>query len=181
MTVVERLRIVRTAESEVGSRFLAFARSELDRAYRLAGLLLSDAGEAEDAVGDSLERAWRNLDRVREPADFRAWFYQILVNNCRDRMRRRRIVRFVALEGADEVAGEDQFQAVLDRHQVGSLLDVLPPDERAIVILHYWADLRLEDVAKRLGWPTGTVKSRLHRALRRLRADIEISKSEVST
>ena len=80
----------RTAASD---RLLGMSRAELDRAYRLAGLLLGDATEAEDATQEALLRAWRSIDSLRDPAGFGAWFDRILVNGCRDRLRRRRRIR----------------------------------------------------------------------------------------
>lgn len=147
-------------------RFLSVAGSELDRAYRLAGLLLGDAQDAEDATQDALIRAWRSYASLRDPDGFRPWFDRILVNVCRDRLRRRRRVRFVPLDGPTGlVQAGDPFRELLDRDEALARLAALDADERIVVVLHYWADLTLVAVAERLGWPVGTVKSRLHRAL----------------
>jgi RNA polymerase sigma-70 factor (ECF subfamily) len=158
------------AAADRSDRFVALATGELDRAYRLAGLILGDAAEAEDAVGDALERAWASLDRLRDPAGFSAWFDRILVNACRDRLRRRRVVRFIPLEPENgRVEPADPFRQVLDRDELVRSVRELPDDERVVVILHYWADLTLQGVADRVGLPIGTVKSRLHRALEHMR------------
>ena len=147
-------------------RFLRIAGSDLDRAYRLAGFLLGDALEAEDATQDALVRAWRSFGSLRDPEGFRPWFDRILVNLCRDRLRRRRRIPFIPLDGTPElVHARDPFAAILDRDEVLVLLNRLDADERIVIVLHYWADLTLVAVAERLGWPIGTVKSRLHRAL----------------
>jgi RNA polymerase sigma-70 factor, ECF subfamily len=147
-------------------RFLRLAGSELDRTYRLAGFLLGDAHEAEDATQEALIRAWRSIGSLRDPDGFRPWFDRILVNLCRDRLRGRRRIRFIPLDGTAElVHARDPFAAVLDRDEVLGRLNMLDSDERIVVVLHYWADLTLVAVAQRLGWPIGTVKSRLHRAL----------------
>jgi RNA polymerase sigma-70 factor (ECF subfamily) len=159
-------------EDEVTDRFLRLARHELDRAYRLAGLLLADHSEAEDAVQDALIRAWHRRTTLRDSAGFPAWFDRILVNGCRDRLRRRRRVRFLELDLAREPAIRDPFRAILDRDEATRALTVLDADQRVVVILHYWADLTLEAVAERTGWPVGTVKSRLHHALRRLETEL---------
>jgi RNA polymerase sigma-70 factor (ECF subfamily) len=162
------------ATDETRERFLRFARGGFDRAYRLAGLILGDSADAEDAVQDALLRAWRSAYSLRDPADFEPWFDRILVNGCRDRLRRRRTIRFVALGADDErPLAIDPFEAILDGDVLLSGLRALGPDERIVVVLHYWADLRLEDVAARLGWPLGTVKSRLHRALVTLRTYLQ--------
>ena len=166
---------------EVGERFLRLANGELDRAYRLAGMLLGNQQEAEDATQDALVRAWQSAGSLRDPAGFQAWFDRILVNICRDRLRRRRRITFLPIEpDADDAPGRstliqprDPFQAVLDRDQAVRALARVNPDERIVLILHYWADLTLEAVAERLGWPVGTVKSRLHHGLNEIRRVLE--------
>jgi RNA polymerase sigma factor (sigma-70 family) len=155
-----------------GADFIGAARPALDRAYRLAGLLLGDAHEAEDAVQDALEIAWRSFDGLRDHDRFDAWFDRILVNGCRDRLRRRKVIRFIPIEGAAEPAGGDPFATFIERDALLAGVARLTPDERIAIVLRFWADLPLEAIADRLGWPLGTVKSRLHRALGRLRDGI---------
>ena len=161
---------------EAGERFQRLANGELDRAYRLAGMLLGNQQEAEDATQDALVRAWRSAGSLRDPAGFQAWFDRILVNICRDRLRRRRRITFLPIEPELDDAGRpalaqerDPFQAVLDHDQAVRALARVSPDERLVLILHYWADLTLDGVAERLGWPVGTVKSRLHHGLNEIR------------
>jgi RNA polymerase sigma-70 factor (ECF subfamily) len=155
--------------ADAKAQFIHLAEKELDRAYRLAGLLLRDSAEAEDATHEALLRAWRKQASLRDPGGFQAWFDRILVNICRDRLRRRARVRFIALDGAaGATVPGDPFGTVLDRDEVLRAMAVLDDDERVVVVLHYWADLTLAAVAERLGLPPGTVKSRLHRALNRM-------------
>jgi RNA polymerase sigma factor (sigma-70 family) len=162
-----------TADTARRDRFLAAARPGLDRAYRMAGLLLADAQEAEDAVQDALAIAWQRFDGLREPDRYGAWFDRIVINGCRDRLRRRGTVRFIPLAADVDPAGRDPFQAFLERDALLAGLGRLTSDERIVVVLRFWADLSLEAIADRLDWPLGTVKSRLHRALGRLRATLD--------
>lgn len=152
-------------------RFLRLASGELDRAYRLAGLVLGDQYEAEDATQDALLRAWRSAASLRDPAGFQAWFDRILVNVCRDRLRRRGRVRLITIDDAlSASADRDPFRTIFDRDQVLRAMASLDDDHRIVIVLHYWADLTLEGVADRVGWPIGTVKSRLHRGLMTMRS-----------
>ena len=113
------------------ARFVRAASVELDRAYRLAGLILSDAHEAQDATQDALERAWRAQRSLRDPAEFQPWFDRILLNVCRDRLRRRRRLTFVPLEGAEARATpRDAFDAVDDRDLVVRAMRDLDADGR---------------------------------------------------
>jgi RNA polymerase sigma-70 factor, ECF subfamily len=154
------------------ARFLGSARPALDRAYRLAGLFLGNAHEAEDAVQDALAIAWQSYETLRDPERFDQWFDRILVNGCRDRLRRRSVVRFIPLDGAADPVDRDPFHAFIERDALLRGLDRLTPDERMVIVLRFWADLPLDAISDRLGWPLGTVKSRLHRALERLRATV---------
>jgi RNA polymerase sigma factor (sigma-70 family) len=79
--------------------------------------------------------------------------------------------------GIDPV-GRDPFQAFIERDALLAGLVRLTPDERIVVVLRFWADLPLEAIAQRLEWPLGTVKSRLHRALERLRGALEPDSEE---
>jgi RNA polymerase sigma-70 factor (ECF subfamily) len=160
----------------------AFARlseREIDRCYSLAGYLLGDAAEAQDATQEAMARAWRARGTLRDLEAFEGWLDRIVVNTCMDRMRRRKVIRFVELEAGSAVAGRDPFRDFLARDELGRALDVLTPEQRAVVVLRFWRDLTVEQIALRLGCPSGTVKSRLHNALAALRVRLEHDAGEV--
>ena len=149
----------------------AFARhveASLDRSCALAAVILGDRSEAEDAVHDAVCTAWRGLDGLRDPEHMEAWFTRIVVNSCRDRLRRRR-VRPIALElpatlPAPDPPGDLATLDALERAMAG-----LSPEHRTVVALRFWADLSLDEIAERTGERLGTVKSRLHYAVEHLR------------
>jgi RNA polymerase sigma-70 factor (ECF subfamily) len=152
---------------------LDLADRGLDRAFRLAGLILGDRAEAEDATQDALVRAWRASATLRDPAGFDAWFDRILINVCRDRLRRRGKVRLLTLDGAaGTMEAQDPFRKVYADDELLGALRALGDDERMVLILHFWADLTLEAVGVRLDCPVGTVKSRLHRGLKVMRGQL---------
>ncbi len=161
------------------ARFVESVGPALDRSYRLAGLILGSAPEAEDAVQDAILAAWQRYDDLRDAARFNAWFDRILVNGCRDRLRRRGTVRFVAMDPSVDPPGRDPFQDMIERDALLARVGALSADERIVVVLRFWADLALDQIADRLDWPLGTVKSRLHRALERLREGFVADSSEV--
>ena len=78
------------AESDRRIAFQELVDRGLDRAYRIAGVILGNRSDAEDATHDAVVQAWRAFARLRDPSHFEAWFQRILVNTCRDRLRKRR-------------------------------------------------------------------------------------------
>ena len=165
-----------STEVRVYSRADAFGQlvdGQLNDAYRLAGYILGNAPDAEDAVQEAIVRGWQAWGGLREAERFEPWFDRIVVNVCRDRLRRRRTIRFVELDEGIGVHGTDPFAAALARVEVDRLVGVLDAEQRAIVLLRFWRDLQVDEIAVRLGIPAGTVKSKLHYALRALREAAE--------
>lgn len=153
--------------------FAALTRRHVDGAYRLAWAILRDTSEADDATQDAFALAWRRRSSLRDADRFDAWFGRILVNVCRDRLRSARAGRVRPLEEAPEPAVSDSAAAASNRDAVGRALDRLDADHRIVVILRYWADLQVDEIGVRLGIPAGTVKSRLHNALKTMRPRLE--------
>jgi RNA polymerase sigma-70 factor (ECF subfamily) len=162
------------SDSPGATWFRTVGRPELDRAYRLAGFILGDAREAEDATQDAMLRAWHQKRSLRRLESAQAWFDRILVNVCRDRLRRRRPgVRWTDVDAAVPAVAADPFAAMLARDAVLRALSTLSADHRIVLVLRFWADLPVEAIAERLGIPAGTAKSRLHYATQALRDALE--------
>jgi RNA polymerase sigma-70 factor, ECF subfamily len=149
---------------------------QVDRGYRLARAILTDDREAEDAVQDACLTAWQKGGSLRDQDRFDAWFERVLINGCRDRLRRRQRqrVRAIALQSAWTGEGTTPDPSARDGDpDLDAAFDHLDPDHRLVVLLRYWRDMSLEDIADRLDVPLGTVKSRLHYALRTMRTTLE--------
>jgi RNA polymerase sigma-70 factor (ECF subfamily) len=151
---------------------MRLAEASLATSYRLAAHVLGDPAEAEDATQEALLLAWRGWPLLRDRERFGAWFDRILVNACYERLRRRRRSSTVAMP-AEVGGGRDELGASVARDVVGRALQGLTAEQRIVVVLRYWRDLPIEEIAERLGIPSGTVRSRLHYALEALRADID--------
>ena len=157
---------------EGADEYVRAARDGVGGAYRLAGYLLGDATEAQDAVQDALVKAWRSWSDLRDREAFGPWFDRIVVNVCRDRMRRHRTLHMVDLDVAGEIESADVFPSELASDEVAAAVARLGVDHRIVIALRFWQDMTLEQVAERLDVPLGTVKSRLHYALRALRLEL---------
>ncbi len=151
--------------------FERFSQERLERAYRLASVILRDGAEAEDAVHDAAVQAWLHWAELRDRERMNAWFDRIVVNACRARLRRRTI-RPLPVDPADPPAS-DPFAGVLDADVLNRALAGLDAEHRIAVVLRYIADLSPAEIAARTGTREGTVKSRLHYALRRMRATLQ--------
>ena len=153
--------------------FQALADRHLDAAYRLARVILRDETEAQDATHDAFVRAWRKWTSLRDPDRFEAWFDRILVNACKDRLRRDS--RTVARDISDELGLEtaDPYARTHERDTIDQALAALSPDHRVVVALRFDRDLAVDEIARRLDIPVGTVHSRLHYALRKLHEVID--------
>jgi RNA polymerase sigma factor (sigma-70 family) len=153
--------------------FVSILGIELDRAYRVAGHILGNTADAEDATQEALERAWASWHTLRTPEAAQGWFWRILVNGCRSRMRRQRSRPVRDLDQATDLRTSDPFRASLARDAVGRAMRVLNDDQRVTVALRYWGELTVPEIADRMRVPEGTVKSRLHSALAALRRELE--------
>jgi len=119
-------------------------------------------------------RAWRDLPGLRDPERFDAWLHRLLVHACLDLLRRRRRrPREVELAVTDGTPVPDIGTDVADRDQLDRALRRLEPEQRAVVVVHYFLGAPLSDTAVTLGIPVGTAKSRLNRSLAAMRTSID--------
>ncbi|HEX7490289.1 MAG TPA: sigma-70 family RNA polymerase sigma factor [Candidatus Limnocylindrales bacterium] len=141
--------------------------SKSSDAYRLATWILRDAVAAEDAVQEAAMAAWNGRKKMRHADNPTAWFTTIVVNVCRDELRRRK--RATLAETRVQTPGEEQDQ-VAARDEVGRAIDRLSTDEQMILALRFGRDLTVPQIAAQLRLAEGTVKSRLHHTLEHFRS-----------
>ncbi len=145
-----------------------------DRLHAVAHRILRDTHLAEDATQHALLAIWRDLPQLREPARFEAWAYRVVVRACYAEGRKSRAwAPNLRLLETDEPMASDATHSVHDRDQLERGFRRLSVDHRAVVVLHHYLDLPLSQVAQVLDVPEGTVRSRLHYAMRGLRAALE--------
>ena len=145
-----------------------------DRFLAVARRILRDIDIAEDATQQALLSIWQDLPQLRDPARFEAWSYRILLRACyAEGRKQRRWAPNLRLLPVDEPAPGDGMSSVVDRDQLERGFRRLSIDHRAVVVLHHYLDLPLERVAEMLGIPVGTAHSRLHYAMRGLRAALD--------
>ena len=154
--------------------FASIAVAAGDRLHAVAHRILRDVDLAEDATQQALLSIWRDLPQLRDPGRFDAWAYRLLVRACYAEGRKeRRWTPNMRLLPSHEPIEPDGTSSVVDRDQLERGFRRLSIDHRAVVVLHHYLDMPLERVAAVLGIPPGTARSRLHHAMRGLRAALD--------
>jgi RNA polymerase sigma-70 factor (ECF subfamily) len=170
---VDQQGLIERARQGDHDAFSTLAGTSIARLDAAARLILRDHDLARDAVQEALVRCWRDLPTLRDVGRFDSWLHRLLVNACLDliRRKRRRVVE-VELTPTHAPLTADFSVGLVERDALDRALQVLEPEWRAIVVMHYYLGMPLPDVAASLGIPLGTAKSRLHRAIGSLRASV---------
>jgi RNA polymerase sigma-70 factor, ECF subfamily len=144
--------------------------------YRLACAMLHDSEAAEDVVQEASVIAWRKLDRLGERTRVAAWFLSIVANECRNARRRRwtTSVKFGLPLTLGVASGEERW---VTRADVRRAVLRLPHDDRLAVSLFFYLDMPLTEVAAVAGTSVEAARSRLYRAVRRLRPDLAVEEA----
>jgi len=146
-------------------------------AFRVATVVLGSAHGADDVVQDASVRAWRSMSGVDAERGFRSWYLHVVANTARNdrRSRGRRAALALRLEaqpGRDAADPEEHAVTDADRRRVIDAMNRLDRDDRLVIALRHFEQLSENEMADVLGCPNGTVKSRLSRAMSRLRAQL---------
>jgi RNA polymerase sigma-70 factor (ECF subfamily) len=165
--------------------FGELVRSHQEAAFRAAYLILRDTSAAEDVVQEAFFRAYRHIEQFRAGEAFRPWLLRIATNLAfnENRARGRRLgllERIGGLIAREEASAAEEKVAAGDRSaRVLDAMNRLSEDDRLVLYLRYFLELDEREMAQVIGRPAGTVKSRLHRAGRRLREIIETDYPEL--
>ena len=145
-------------------------------AYRLACAMLHDGPYAEDVVQEASLIAWRKLPRLGDRSQVRTWFLGIVANECRNARRRTWLtrVRLGVAPTLSVVSGEERW---VNRADLRRALSRLSHEDRLVVSLYFYLDMPVSDIAAVARSSVDATRQRLHRAVRRLRPDLEIEEA----
>jgi RNA polymerase sigma-70 factor (ECF subfamily) len=147
------------------------------RLHGIANLILRDIERAQDAVQDALLMGWRDIRALRDPDAFEAWLRRLTVRACygvAKKERRRDRVELHVMPDPVSSSMPDAAAQLADRDWLYDMLGRLAIDQRVVVVLHYYLDLPVTEVAEILDIPYGTVASRLHRGLEAMRRTMRV-------
>ncbi len=138
--------------------------------FGTAYLMTRDRQMAEDAVQEALVKIWQHIGSLRNPAGLKAWLVRIVVNEVRQ-LARERTVATLTLEELPDPPADTQVAAIAGaeiREDLARAVGMLPTDQREVVVLRFFSELTVPEIAEATGWRQGTVKSRLFRAMDKL-------------
>jgi len=167
--------LIRDAKAGDAGAFAELLRPQYDVAFRLALGLLHDANEAEDAVQEAAFKAWRRLGNLRAGASLRPWFLGIVANQCHD-VSRSAWWSVLKVEPAETAAMTADLVEAIDLRRA---LRRLGHDDRLVLVLRYFLDLPFEEIATTLGISTKAARSRVERAVHRLRPIVQVQGAAV--
>jgi RNA polymerase sigma-70 factor (ECF subfamily) len=155
-------------EQQRMAAFRQLADQRLDASYRLAAAILGDASQSQDAVHDAVLLAWDRWSSLRDQAKFDAGFDRIVVNVCREQLRRSARRPTTDISTQVTLGTPDPAPDVHRRVLLAQAFDKLQPDDVVVLALRHFLDLQLDDIALLLDVPLQTVNSRLRSARARL-------------
>ena len=165
--------VVRAQRGDKGA-YASLAGAIADRFLAVARRILRDRDLAEDATQQALLAIWQDLPQLQDPARFEAWSYRLLVRACYAEGRKERRwapnLRILPIEGQ---AADSGLGSVVDRDQLERGFRRLSIDQRTVVVLYHYLDRPLDEIARILDIPVGTAHSRLHHAMRGMRAALD--------
>ncbi len=163
--------LVRTALAGDQEAFAQIVRAFDRDVLRVCFLVCQDSEMARDAAQAAWQMAWRRLRTLRDPAKVRAWILVLAANEARQAVRRDRRRRFLVrpLEDAHTAEMQDHDRLI----DLARALHRLPPEDRALVVLRYFAGFDSSELAEQLGGSASGIRGRLHRLLVRLRKELD--------
>lgn len=160
-----------------GARIRGYVRTRQEALLRSARRLVPDPVDAQDLLQTALARTYGRWDGIADKSLADAYLRRVMINTRTEWWRARRLEE-VPTEQLPEPCVEDGSDQHADRALLIDILGVLAPKQRSVVVLRHWEQMSTEETAAALGMSTGTVKSTLHRALAKLREELEARELE---
>src|SRR5881409_283037 len=156
--------------------FADLLRPLIDPGFRLALAMLHDAQAAEDAVQEASFTAWRKLGRMRDQGRLRPWFLGVVANKCRNARRKKWVVE-VSVGLPEELPAVSSEDPTLRGADLRRAISHLGHDDRLVVVLYFYLDMPIDQVATVAGTSVGATRARLYRAIKKLRPDVAIEEA----
>lgn len=167
-SIEQDVRLAKRGDSDAFSRLIVAYERNL---YGLARTYLKRDEDCADAVQETIFKSFRAIHTLKEPAYFKTWLFRILINECIQLLRVQKRTRIFNQSECDAESVNVPYEAI----ELKEAVAYLEKDLRVVIQLYYYEDLSIKQIAKFVGVPEGTVKSRLHRARTLLAEELESS------
>lgn len=141
-----------------------------DQAYKIAYCYLHNEEDSMDAVCDAIEKAYKNIKKLKKPKYFKTWFIRIVINECKKQIREKKRVIYLA----DDIYKEDIKYNKEDKLDIEYILKELPEIERSLIYMKYYLGYTLKEISEVVDLPEGTVKSKIYNNLKKMKSKLEI-------
>ncbi|MEG2892235.1 MAG: sigma-70 family RNA polymerase sigma factor, partial [Clostridium sp.] len=156
---MENIKLVKRAKKGDKEAFSSLVRIHEKDLYRVSITMVKNNEDALDCIQDTILKAYEKIHSLNEEKYFKTWLLKILINNCNNLLRLRN--RVIDLQGYIPEEGSYEEENFLE---VNEYVNSLSEELRVLIVLYYFEDIGVSDIASSLNIPEGTVKSRLHRA-----------------
>ena len=173
--------LIRRSQQRDKEAFCTLMERYRNMLFGTAYLMMRDRGQAEDIVQETLIQTWKHLPSFRLQSNIKTWLIRIVLNEVKQQFRKK-AVQTVVLEQSAEIAndfGKPETDMILDenRLRLKRTVEMLSQEHREVVVLRYFSELTVPEIAAAIGQREGTVKSRLNRALNHLNEIIRTDKT----
>ncbi|MBS5938227.1 sigma-70 family RNA polymerase sigma factor [Clostridium sp.] len=155
---LNKLDLVDKAKKGNGKAFTKLIEENIKSIYRVAKGILSSEDDIEDAIQNTILKAYSNIKTLRKEELFKTWLIKILINECN------KIYNFNKKCISLDKVIEEQYNDKYENLDLKIAVDSLPEELRLVIVLFYFEDLKISEVSEIIGIPEGTIKSRLSRA-----------------
>lgn len=160
--------LVIAAQSGDNEAFYSLVSLYSENLCKIAYCYLKDQNEALEAVQETTCRAYLKLKKLKQPQYFKSWLTRILINYCIDEQKRKK--KFISIFQYEHV---DEDSSRVEKLAIESAINRLEPKYKHVIVLKYFQDMTITDIAKIMDCPEGTVKSWIHRALKQLKDSLK--------
>ena len=145
-----------------------FIRDNINNAYRFAFTYMKNSYDAEDVVSESVIKALKAADSIKDAESVKPWFFKIVSNTAITNIKKKnKVVPFESMEN------ENSYEQSYNISNLNEMIEKLPKEYMEIIVLRYFEDMKIKDISKVLDVNENTVKTRLYKALKMLKEDME--------
>jgi RNA polymerase sigma factor, sigma-70 family len=162
----EDVILSKQGDKEAFSRLIHCYKASM---YRIAKGILNNPADIEDAIGETILKAYVNLNSIKNNSSFKYWILKILINECYTIINKKK--REISSE--DNILMLEKYEDKYTNLDLKKAVDSLEMEQKIVILLFYYEDMTLKDIARTLNLSEGTIKSRLSRAKKRLRQVVE--------